>query len=641
MDPLRESLARVTQNINWVPEFGMKRELDWLRNMDDWMISKKRYYGLALPIYKCECGHFEVMGSEDELKERAIEGWDDFEGNSPHRPWIDSVKISCESCGAKTERIIDVGNPWLDAGIVSFSTLQYRHDKDYWKKWFPADWISESFPGQYRNWFYSLLVMSTVLADSEPCENIFSYALMRDESGEEMHKSKGNAIWFEDAAEKMGVDAMRWQFARQNPASNLNFGFDTTDEIRRQFLIPLWNVYSFFTTYANIDQFDPSIEFPDAKERTELDRWILSEVNSLIATVTEGLESFQPERITREVELFSEYLSNWYVRRSRRRFWKEGLLNNSAVGSDQDKLSAYATLYEVLLTLTKLLAPVMPFVTESIYQNLTGGQAWSKESVHLEDYPISDESLVDSDLSDRTRLAMRLSSMGRSARSKAGIKVRQPLESLFVHTRTPSESQMLTMVEDQILDELNVKKIVSVADASDIVSFRIQPNLPVLGPKYGRKIGEIRTLLEEADPEIIRKSVESGTPVHIGEFSLDPSDILITATELDGVSSTTDSGYAVGISSEVSEELEKEGLAREFVHMIQNMRKSAGFEISDRILLNVSGSDHVLTVLKEYSEYVSQETLADNLDQDLIETQSFNEDHDIGGEHVTISIKRS
>ena len=329
------------------------------------------------------------------------------------------------------------------------------------------------------------------------------------------------------------------------------------------------------------------------------------------------------------------------MRRSRRRFWKEGLLNNSAVGSDQDKLSAYATLYEVLLTLTKLLAPVMPFVTESIYQNLTGGQAWSKESVHLEDYPISDESLVDSDLSDRTRLAMRLSSMGRSARSKAGIKVRQPLESLFVHTRTPSESQMLTMVEDQILDELNVKKIVSVADASDIVSFRIQPNLPVLGPKYGRKIGEIRTLLEEADPEIIRKSVESGTPVHIGEFSLDPSDILITATELDGVSSTTDSGYAVGISSEVSEELEKEGLAREFVHMIQNMRKSAGFEISDRILLNVSGSDHVLTVLKEYSEYVSQETLADNLDQDLIETESFNEDHDIGGEHVTISIKRS
>ena len=464
---------------------------------------------------------------------------------------------------------------------------------------------------------------------------------MRDEHGDEMHKSKGNASWFEDAAEKMGVDAMRWQFARQNPASNLNFGFDTTDEIRRQFLIPLWNVYSFFTTYANIDQFDPSVEFPDAKERTELERWILSEVYSLIATVTEGLESFQPERITREVELFSEYLSNWYVRRSRRRFWKEGLLSNSAGGSDQDKLSAYATLYEVLLSLTKLLAPVMPFVTESIYQNLTGGQAWSKESVHLEDYPISDESLVDSDLSDRTRLAMRLSSMGRSARSKAGIKVRQPLESLFVHTRTPSESQMLTMIEDQILDELNVKKIVPVADASDIVSFRIQPNLPVLGPKYGRKIGEIRRLLEASDPDGIRKSVEAGAHVQIGEFSLEPSDILITATELDGVASSTDGGYAVGISSEVSEELEKEGIAREFVHRVQNMRMSAGFEISDRILLCVRDSSQIVSVLGEYSEYVAQEILADSLNQDLTGAESFTEDHDINGEHMTISIKKN
>ena len=641
MDPLRESLSRVTQNINWVPEFGMKRELDWLRNMDDWMISKKRYYGLALPIYKCECGHFEVIGSEDELKERAIEGWIDYEGNSPHRPWIDSVKIACGSCGAKVDRILDVGNPWLDAGIVSFSTLQYRDDKDYWKKWFPADWISESFPGQYRNWFYSLLVMSTVLADSEPCKNIFSYALMRDENGEEMHKSKGNAIWFEDAAEKMGVDAMRWQFARQNPASNLNFGSGTADEIRRQFLIPLWNVYSFFVTYANIDEFDPSVEFPKVEQRTELDQWILSEINSLVSTVTKGLEAFEPERVTREVELFSEYLSNWYVRRSRRRFWKEGLLSDGESDSDQDKLSAYATLYEVLLTLTKLLAPVMPFVTESIYQNLTSTQIESKESVHLEEYPVSDESIVDSDLSERTRLAMRLSSMGRSARSKAGIKVRQPLESLFVHTRTPAESHMLPMIEDQILDELNVKKIVPVADASDIVSFRIQPNLPVLGPKYGREISDIRNLLEAADPEVIRKSVESGTDVQLGEYSLEATDILVTATELDGVSSSTDSGYAVGISSEISKELENEGIAREFVHRVQNMRKSAGFEISDRILLRVTGSSQIVSVLKGYSEYISQEILADNLDQDLAGSNPFTEDHDIGGEHMTISIKKS
>ena len=283
MDPLRDSLARVTQNINWVPEFGMKRELDWLKNMDDWMISKKRYYGLALPIWEFEDGSFYVVGSKEELKKLAIEGWDDFEGNSPHRPWIDNVKIRHPESGLIGTRILDVGNPWLDAGIVSFSTLNYRNDRDYWKEWFPADWISESFPGQYRNWFYSLLTMSTVLADSEPCKNIFSYALMRDQNGEEMHKSKGNAIWFEDAADKMGVDAMRWQFTSQNPASNLNFGFETADEVRRQFLIPFWNVYSFFVTYANIDQFDPDSKFPELSERSELDRWIISELNSIIS----------------------------------------------------------------------------------------------------------------------------------------------------------------------------------------------------------------------------------------------------------------------------------------------------------------------------------------------------------------------
>ena len=295
MDPLRDTLSRITQNINWVPEFGMKRELDWIKNMDDWMISKKRYYGLALPIYKCECGNFEVIGSEQELEERAVAGWDDFDGNSPHRPWIDSVLIDCSECGNPVNRITDVGNPWLDAGIVSFSTLKYRNDRDYWTDWFPADWISESFPGQYRNWFYSLLTMSAVLADSEPCKNIFSYALMRDEKGEEMHKSKGNAIWFEDAADVMGVDAMRWQFAGQNPSANLNFGFSTADEVRRQFMIPLWNVYSFFVTYANIDQFDPRNDSPDYNDRSELDRWTLSELNTLVASVTNDLERFEPE----------------------------------------------------------------------------------------------------------------------------------------------------------------------------------------------------------------------------------------------------------------------------------------------------------------------------------------------------------
>jgi isoleucyl-tRNA synthetase len=608
--------------------------------MDDWMISKKRYYGLALPIYSCACGNFEVIGSEGELKDRSIEGWDEFEGNSPHRPWIDSVKIACSKCGTKISRILDVGNPWLDAGIVSFSTLKFREDKDYWNDWFPADWISESFPGQYRNWFYSLLVMSTVLVDSEPCKNIFSYALMRDENGEDMHKSKGNAIWFEDAAEKMGVDAMRWQFARQNPAANLNFGFGTADEVRRQFLIPLWNVYSFFVTYANIDEFDPRAEIPLISERTELDRWILSELNSLTREVTRALESFEPENVTREVEQFTEYLSNWYIRRSRRRFWKSGLLSDSSEDSNHDKLSAYSTLYETLVTLTKLLAPVVPFITESIYQNLVTSQALGKESVHLEEYPVTDRNIVERELSERTRLAMRLSSMGRSARSKAGIKVRQPLEHIYVHTRTVNELGMLPLIEDQLLDELNVKHVTPVADAAEIVSFQIQPNLPVLGPRYGKKLGAIRSELELADPSDIKVLVDAGHNIELGEFTLEPGEILISAIELDGVSSVIDSGYAVGISSDISPELREEGTARELVHRIQNMRRSAGFEISDHINLWISGSDELSDIVEKHFTYFKEETLAENISSRDIPVDCYIENHDLDGKKAAVAVMK-
>ncbi|MDA1349867.1 MAG: isoleucine--tRNA ligase, partial [Chloroflexi bacterium] len=362
MDELRDMIADVARKITWYPGFGLQRELDWLKNMDDWMISKKRYWGLALPIYKCECGHFEVMGSEDELRSRAVEGWPEFEGNSPHRPWIDSVKIECSDCGRKVSRIADVGNPWLDAGIVSFSTIGYRHDRDHWRKWFPADWITESFPGQFRNWFYSLLTMSTVLENTEPTRTVHSYALMRDEKGEEMHKSKGNAIEFNEGADKMGVDAMRWMYSSTNPAANLLFGYGKADDVRRRFLIPLWNVYSFFVTYANIDGYDPRTSAPPVSERAELDRWIVSELNELVLKVSRGLDELEPEAAARAMEEFVEYLSNWYVRRSRRRFWKSDV--------DADKQAAYATLYECLTTLIKLMAPFTPFVTEAMYQNL-------------------------------------------------------------------------------------------------------------------------------------------------------------------------------------------------------------------------------------------------------------------------------
>ena len=424
MDELRHLIADVTRNIKWIPSFGLERELDWLRNMDDWMISKKRYWGLALPIYKCDCGHFEVVGSETELRERAVEGWSDFEGHSPHRPWIDNVKINCSQCGQTVSRIRDVGNPWLDAGIVPYSTIGYRNDREHWKDWFPADWISESFPGQFRNWFYSLLTMSTALENHEPFRSVFSYALMRDEKGEEMHKSRGNSIDFAEAADKMGVDAMRWVFLRHNPAQNLNFGFGSADEVRRRFLLTLWNTYSFFVTYANIDEFRPENGATVAPS-SEMDRWITSELQSLVAGVTRAMDEFDSADAGRRIEEFVELLSNWYVRRSRRRFWKSE--------NDQDKLAAHNTLYTCLVTLAKLMAPLAPFISEEMYQNLVrSANPDAPESVHLADYPVSDASLVDDRLSQATRLAMKVSSLGRSARSKAGVKVRQPLSRALV-----------------------------------------------------------------------------------------------------------------------------------------------------------------------------------------------------------------
>src|SRR5690606_2683592 len=293
MDELREQLKEETRKTNWYPSFGLERELDWLENMHDWMISKKRYWGLALPIFDChECGTFEVIGSEHELKDRAIAGWEEFEGHSPHRPYLDNIQIACKGCGHPVHRIRDVGNPWLDAGIVALSTLDYRHDREYWEKWYPADLITESFPGQFRNWFYALIAESVAVTGRAPFRNVYTYALVRDEKGEEMHKSQGNAMWFDDAAEEFGVDAMRWLFATVNPSSNLNFGPNIVNEVRRRFILPLWNSYSFLVTYANLDGWTPPATPTPMEERTLLDRWILSRANELIRTVRDSYDNY-------------------------------------------------------------------------------------------------------------------------------------------------------------------------------------------------------------------------------------------------------------------------------------------------------------------------------------------------------------
>ena len=638
MDELRHTMMDATKTIKWVPAFGEARELDWLRNMQDWMISKKRYYGLALPIYECNaCNNVDVVGSRDELKERAVGGWDEFDGHSPHRPWIDAIKTNCSKCGSLTERIKDVGNAWLDAGIVSFSTIGYNDNRDYWRDWFPADWISESFPGQFRNWFYSLICMAAALEGVAPTKAVFSYGLMRDENGEEMHKSKGNSIPFEDAADKMGADVMRWVFARHIPQNNLNFGYSVGDAARRRFVLPLWNIYYFFTTYARLDGWTAG----DARTSSnnghlgELDRWAISELNALVRSVTDDLENWRIERASKAIETYVERLSNWYVRRSRRRFWKSE--------DDHDKQDAYNTLYTCLTTLSRLLAPIMPFISEEIYTNLVGRHVTgAPDSVHLADWPTADESVIDDALALRTNLAMRLASLGRSARSAARIKVRQPLSALIVELNSPQEREALPMIADQLKEELNVRDVRDTSESDSLMAYRLRPNLPVLGPKYGRQVNEIRNLLNEADAAVVAATVRASGIVNLGEFDLNPDEILVDNIAAEGYAVESDGTYTVGIATEVTPELRAEGYVRDIAHIVQNMRKNAGLEISDRIHLTINapeGSD-VATAIANHTDYIASETLAIGINGEIADEVA-RDRHSVDGVEVEIALAKS
>jgi len=427
MDKIRKDLIKTAKQINWIPGFGLDRELDWLKNMHDWLISKKRYWGLALPIYECDCGHFEVIGSKEELKKRAVSGWNKFEGNSPHRPWIDEVKIECSKCKKEISRIKDVGNPWLDAGIVPFSTMG--------KEWFPAELVCESFPGQFKNWFYALIVMSAVLENTNPTKTVFGFASVKDEKGEEMHKSKGNAIWFDSAVEKIGADPMRWMYARQNPVNDLKFGFKSAEEIKRK-LLTLCNVYTFFDTYCS-----KGTGFLSAKRNPVplniLDKWILSKFNNLVKKVTKNLDSYNSMTAVLAIEdFFIEDLSLWYVRRSRKRL-REG---------------ETGTFYYILLNLSKLIAPIMPFFAEEMYSDLKTKDM--PESVHLCDWPKADK--TNDKLEEKMRQVRNIVTLALAERAELKIKVRQPLSELrIMNQELRSDEELL----DLIKQEVNVKNI--------------------------------------------------------------------------------------------------------------------------------------------------------------------------------------
>jgi len=642
MDELRPQLKDSARTTNWIPAFGRERELDWLEHMDDWMISKKRYWGLALPIFDCqECGNFEVIGSETELKERAIEGWDEFEGHTPHRPYVDAVKISCSSCGAPVSRIKDVGNPWLDAGIVALSTLKYRHDKEYWSEWYPADLISESFPGQFRNWFYALIAESTALTGETPTKNVFSYALMRDEKGEEMHKSKGNAIWFDDAADEIGVDTMRWMFTTVNPSTNIHFGYHATDDVRRRFILPLWNSYAFFTTYARIDGWTPGAASIPVAERTLLDRWLLSRAHELVGYVRERMAEFDIAGGTRAIETFVvEELSNWYIRRNRRRFWKPE--------SDADKNAAYETLYDALVLVTRLIAPFIPFVSEAMYQNLVRSvDASAPESVHLNDYPVADESLIDRQLTKEMTAVLAVVKLGRAARSEANLKVRQPLPAILVHTPDPADAEAVVRLKDQILDELNVKDVRALDELGDVVSHEIKPNLPVLGPKYGKQLGAIRAALGAANPGDVAATVERGETVALtlkdgATVDLLPEEVFVSLRKREGFAAAQGPEATVVLDTTLTPELVQEGIARDVVRAVQDARKQLELNIEDTIALTYDAPAKIADAIAAFSDYVAREVLAVSLEAgtDLAGRDGYTEVN-VGGEQVAISIVRS
>ncbi len=596
---LRYQIMEVVDGIRWIPGFGYERELDWLLNMRDWMISKKRYYGLALPIYDCRaCGTFDVIGGREELRGRAVEGWDAFEGHTPHRPFVDAVKIACPKCGEPVSRIADVGNPWLDAGIVPFSTMHFREDPEYWAKWFPADFVTESFPGQFRNWFYAMLAMSTVLRREAPFRTIFGYATLFGEDGRPMHKSWGNAIEFDEAAERMGVDVMRWMYASARPDDNILFGWHAADEARRGLLV-LWNVYAFFVTYARLAGWTPAAGAPPVADRRPLDRWILSRTAGVAAQVEGFLRDFDAEAATRVLDAHIDDLSTWYLRLSRRRM-------SRGAGADRD--AAFATLHEALVMLARTVAPILPFLSEAMYRNLVAGlDERAPDSVHLTAWPAPELApLRDEALEEAVAVARRAVDLSRTLRGQAGLKVRQPLARLWLALPGRTLGEMDALLE-LVRAEANVKAVELIGDESELVDRAVKVLLPKVGRRLGSKVPAVMAAARAG-----RFEIHADGSVMLAGETLARDEVEIQATPRPGTAVAHDNGLVVVIDTTITPELRAEGDARELQRAVQDLRKGAELDLDDRIELWVDGLSPEVT---PFLASVAAETLADEVRQ--------------------------
>ena len=612
-DEIRQPMLDANATVKWTPDFYSKRMDDWLRNMGDWNISRKRYFGLPLPLYPCECGRLNVIGSRAELEERATGGLDQLQ--ELHRPWIDEVPIRCDECGEEVRRIPEVGDAWLDAGIVPFSTLGWENpewkengyatgssqglsgadlpDHAYWETWFPADWVSE-MREQIRLWFYSQLFMSVALVGKAPYKEILAYEKLRDETGKEMHKSWGNAIEANEAMDKMGADVMRFMYCDHVPQQNLNFGYGPANEVKRR-LLTFWNSASFFVLYANIEGFKPTYRDlaggPDLEELRPLDRWLLARTQQLVQEATDAYERFWTPDVTDAWERFTDDLSNWYIRRSRKRFYT----------LDE---AAFRTLWYALVQAVRVIAPVMPFLAEHMWRNLAASVRQAPESAFLAGWPQSAARYEDPGLLAEVADARRVAELARAARDAAGIKLRQPLRRLVVATSDPGRRMLISRQVEDLAAELRVKEVAILESPGEVAEMRAKPRLDLVGPRYGPNLPELRRLLEEGSFEVTNGTLRAGA------YILSKGEFMLEFAPREGWEVKHEDEYVVGVDTRLDDELVTEGRVYDLIHSVQRLRRDAGLEVTDRIVLTIPNEDEALL---GHRDWIAGETLAEDV----------------------------
>ena len=630
MTAVKDDLIANNNTINWIPEsIGKGRFGDWLENVQDWGISRNRYWGTPLNIWECECGCQHSIGSIEELKSMSDNCPDDIE---LHRPYIDNVTIKCPKCGKEMHRVPEVIDCWFDSGSMPFAQYHYPFEnQELFEKHFPADFISEAVD-QTRGWFYSLLAISTLIFNKAPYKNVIVLGHVQDENGQKMSKSKGNAVDPFDALEKYGADAIRWYFyINSAPWLPNRFHGKAVTEGQRKFMGTLWNTYAFFVLYANIDEFDATKYTLEYEKLSVMDKWLLSKLNSAIKAVDEDLANYKIPEAAKALQSFVDDMSNWYVRRSRERFWAKGM--------EQDKINAYMTLYTALVEICKTAAPMIPFMTEDIYQNLVRSiDANAPESIHLCDFPKVNEAHIDKELEENMDRVLKLVVMGRACRNTANIKNRQPIGQMYVK----ADFELSEFFDAIVADELNVKNVTFTQEVRDFTSYSFKPQLKTVGPKYGKLLGGIKNVLSGLDGNAAMDELNANGclrfEVNGEEVVLNREDLLIDTAQMEGYVSENDNGITVVLDTNLSEELLEEGFVREIISKVQTMRKEADFEVMDKIVITYEGSEKAETVFAKNADEIGAETLA--LEVKKATPAGYVKEWKINGEAVTLGVEK-